>query len=102
MLAKVARWDPDKAWLYAVGGTRTLKEAGLRPLLISRGGSEAHGVQVRRAAHAAGLRWIDRNGPASLEEGPGRWREIRVELTRRKDLVVRSRLGYYSDRRQAP
>jgi Ca-activated chloride channel homolog len=29
------------------------------------------------------------------EEEPGRWREIQVELTRRQDLVVRSRLGYY-------
>jgi Ca-activated chloride channel family protein len=40
--------------------------------------------------------------PVSGEEGPGQWREIQVELTRRKGLVVRSRLGYYSDRRQAP
>jgi Ca-activated chloride channel family protein len=36
------------------------------------------------------------------EEEPGQWREIRVELTRRKDLVVRCRRGYYSDRPQAP
>ncbi len=40
--------------------------------------------------------------PATGEKGPGQWREIQVELTRRKDLVVRSRLGYYSDRQQAP
>jgi VWFA-related protein len=40
--------------------------------------------------------------PASGAAGPGQWREIQVELTRRKDLVVRSRLGYYSDRQQAP
>ena len=40
--------------------------------------------------------------PAGGEEGPGRWRAIQVELTRRKDLVVRSRLGYYSDRPPAP
>lgn len=32
----------------------------------------------------------------------GEWREIQVELTRRKDLVVRSRLGYYSDRAPVP
>jgi glycosyltransferase involved in cell wall biosynthesis len=68
VLAKVARWDPDKAWLYAVGGTCALKEAGLHPLLISRGGSEAHGAQVRRSAQAAGLRWIDRSGPAGLPD----------------------------------
>jgi Ca-activated chloride channel family protein len=40
--------------------------------------------------------------PASGEEGPGQWREIRVEMTRRKDLVVRCRHGYYSDRPRAP
>jgi Ca-activated chloride channel family protein len=40
--------------------------------------------------------------PASGEEGPGQWREIRVELTRGKDLVVRCRRGYYSDRAQTP
>jgi Ca-activated chloride channel family protein len=39
--------------------------------------------------------------PASGGEGPGQWREIRVELTRRKDLVVRCRRGYFSDRPQA-
>jgi glycosyltransferase involved in cell wall biosynthesis len=68
VLAKVARWDPDKAWLSAVRGTQALKEAGLRPLLIARGGAEAHGAQVRDCASAAGLLWVDRSGPASLPE----------------------------------
>jgi Ca-activated chloride channel family protein len=40
--------------------------------------------------------------PASGDQEPGQWREIQVELTRRKDLLVRCRLGYYSDRPQAP
>ena len=40
--------------------------------------------------------------PAGGEEGPGRWREIQVELTRRKDLIVRCRLGYYSNPQQVP
>jgi Ca-activated chloride channel family protein len=40
--------------------------------------------------------------PASGEEGPGQWRQIQVELTQRKDLVVRCRRGYYSDRPQTP
>jgi len=40
--------------------------------------------------------------PPSGGEGPGQWREIQVELTRRKDLVVRCRRGYYSDRSLAP
>jgi glycosyltransferase involved in cell wall biosynthesis len=68
VLAKVARWDPDKSWFAAVEGTRALKEAGRRPLLIARGGSESHGAEVRRAATAAGLSWVDRSGPASLPE----------------------------------
>jgi VWFA-related protein len=33
--------------------------------------------------------------PPGGEARPGQWREIKVELTRRKDLVVRTRLGYY-------
>ena len=38
--------------------------------------------------------------PANGEQGPRRWRELQVELTRRKDLVVRYRHGYYSDWKQ--
>ncbi len=40
--------------------------------------------------------------PASRVEGGRQWREIQVELTRRKDLVVRCRRGYYSGGPQAP
>jgi Ca-activated chloride channel family protein len=40
--------------------------------------------------------------PEAGEEGPAQWREIRVELTRRKDLSVRCRMGYYSNSPQAP
>jgi Ca-activated chloride channel family protein len=40
--------------------------------------------------------------PPSGGEGPGQWREIQVEMTRRKDLVVRSRHGYYGDRLRTP
>jgi len=40
--------------------------------------------------------------PAGAEGEPGQWREIQVELTRREDLVVRSRLGYFSDGPRAP
>ncbi len=40
--------------------------------------------------------------PASGAEGPRQWREVLVELARRKDLVVRSRRGYYSDRPRTP
>jgi Ca-activated chloride channel family protein len=40
--------------------------------------------------------------PAAGGEGGRQWREIQVELTRRKDLVVRCRHGYYSGRTQGP
>jgi Ca-activated chloride channel family protein len=40
--------------------------------------------------------------PASGGEGGRQWREIQVELTRRKGLAVRCRHGYYSDRPQVP
>jgi Ca-activated chloride channel family protein len=40
--------------------------------------------------------------PVGNEAAGAEWREIRVELTRRKDLNVRCRLGYHRDRQQAP
>ncbi len=60
VLTKMARWDPDKRWLGAMGITAELRRKGLRPLLIARGGREAHGTQVLSTARALGLRVIDR------------------------------------------
>ena len=40
--------------------------------------------------------------PASRVEGGRQWREIQVEMTRRKNLVVRCRHGYYSGGPPAP
>jgi Ca-activated chloride channel family protein len=40
--------------------------------------------------------------PAAGAAGAGRWRDIRVELRTRRDLVVRCRRGYYADRQEAP
>lgn len=40
--------------------------------------------------------------PTSRGGVGAKWREIRVELPRRRDLVVRSRLGYFSEGRRAP
>lgn len=56
VLVKMARFDPDKAWLLAVETVAELKRLGWRPLLVARGGSEAHGQEVLTAAGAAGLR----------------------------------------------
>lgn len=55
LLSKVARWDPDKRWLMAVDAVHGLKAQGLRPLLVARGGVEAHGGEVMAHACAIGL-----------------------------------------------
>ena len=56
LLAKVARWDPDKRWLMAVDAVGELKARGLQPLFVARGGIEAHGSEVVARARALGLR----------------------------------------------
>jgi glycosyltransferase involved in cell wall biosynthesis len=60
VLAKMARWDPDKRWLLAMEIVAELKRRGQRPLLIARGGVEAHGHEVKQRAAAMGLRLIER------------------------------------------
>lgn len=60
LLAKVARWDPDKRWLLAIDTIAMLKRAGARPLLIARGGVEAHEHQVLGRARTAGLNVVER------------------------------------------
>jgi glycosyltransferase involved in cell wall biosynthesis len=65
VLGKVARWDPDKRWLLAIDTVRELKRYGKRPLLIARGGMEAHRQEVLARAASTGLRVTERgNGPA--------------------------------------
>jgi glycosyltransferase involved in cell wall biosynthesis len=59
VIVKVARWDPDKRWLAAVRIVAAMKRAGWRPLLIARGGSEAHGADVLAAMSAHGLARVD-------------------------------------------
>jgi glycosyltransferase involved in cell wall biosynthesis len=55
VLAKVARWDPDKRWNMAVEATARLKDRGLRTVLLARGGIEPHGEEVMRTACSLGL-----------------------------------------------
>jgi glycosyltransferase involved in cell wall biosynthesis len=55
VLAKVARWDPDKRWIMAVDIVHALKQRGERPLLVARGGVEAHGREVLERARGLGL-----------------------------------------------
>jgi glycosyltransferase involved in cell wall biosynthesis len=61
LLAKVARWDPDKRWVETLDAIGEMKRARWRPLLLARGGSEPHGAEVLRAAAARGLRVVDRS-----------------------------------------
>jgi glycosyltransferase involved in cell wall biosynthesis len=72
VLSKVARWDPDKRWLLAVDTVAALKRHGRRPLLVARGGIEAHGADVLRRARGLGLVVAERrqraNGVADLVE----------------------------------
>jgi glycosyltransferase involved in cell wall biosynthesis len=60
VLSKVARWDPDKRWLLAMETTAVLKRQHWQPLLIARGGVEAHGAEVLTAAAGMGLRVVER------------------------------------------
>jgi glycosyltransferase involved in cell wall biosynthesis len=69
VVAKVARWDPDKRWLLAVATLAAMKQQGWRPLLIARGGIEAHGDEVLTAAAAAGLRVVERLLPQPGVQG---------------------------------
>ncbi len=67
LLTKVARWDPDKRWLLAVDIVAALQRRGCRPLLVARGGVEAHEAEVIERARNAGLSVVERSG---AEPGP--------------------------------
>ena len=56
LLTKVARWDPEKRWLMAIDAVGELKARGARPLLVARGGVEAHGDEVVARTHAQRLK----------------------------------------------
>jgi glycosyltransferase involved in cell wall biosynthesis len=70
LLVKMARFDPDKRWNLAVDTISELKRRGHRPLLVARGGMEAHGHEVLARAAAQGLRISERkfsqSGPSGL------------------------------------
>jgi glycosyltransferase involved in cell wall biosynthesis len=62
ILAKVARWDPDKRWNMAVEATARLKARGLRTVLLARGGIEPHGREVMYNARSLGLKVKEAGG----------------------------------------
>jgi hypothetical protein len=57
VVSKVACWDPDKRWLWAMDTMGAMKHVGWQPLLIARRGVEPHGAEVLAAAAALGL-WV--------------------------------------------
>jgi glycosyltransferase involved in cell wall biosynthesis len=60
ILAKLARWHPDKRWATSLAIVAEIKRRGWRPLLIARGGDEPYGGEMRSLARSLGLRWADR------------------------------------------
>jgi len=59
-ITKVARWDPEKRWDFAVDAVSAMKGAGMAPVLLARGGAperagdviarcRSHGLRVKRA-----------------------------------------------------
>jgi glycosyltransferase involved in cell wall biosynthesis len=72
LLAKMARWDPDKRWLAAIDLVAEMKRQGWQPLLLARGGMELHREEVLGAAWAHRLRVVERSwtqpGAAGLAE----------------------------------
>ncbi len=69
ILSKVARWDPDKGWNAAVEATATLKRAGIKVVLLARGGIEPHGHDVLRHASRLGLRVNDAHARSDGHDG---------------------------------
>lgn len=69
LLAKIARYHPDKRWNMAVEAAAGLKARGDRSVLLARGGIEPHGGEIMHRARAVGLqiRDIDSRG-ASTED----------------------------------
>ncbi|MDJ0786306.1 MAG: glycosyltransferase family 4 protein [Myxococcota bacterium] len=69
VLAKMARWDPDKRWLETLGLVAEMKRQNWRPLLLARGGAEEYGSEVLDAARAHGLKVVDRTWSEPGAEG---------------------------------
>lgn len=61
LLVKVGRFDPDKRWTTAVEAVAILKDRGLTPTWIIRGGMEPHGAEIFHRAKSLGLTVHDIN-----------------------------------------
>jgi glycosyltransferase involved in cell wall biosynthesis len=69
-LVKVGRFDPDKNWMQAIDAVAELRDGGMEPQLIVRGGREPYGAAVFARAVQRGLRVqpvaADGDDPAAL------------------------------------
>jgi glycosyltransferase involved in cell wall biosynthesis len=90
VVVKMARFDPDKRWLAAVRSIALMKHAGWRPLLVARGGAEAHGAEVMAAIRAHGLVCVDREW---REGGPGDLLEALRDVDDVDVVNLRSHVG---------
>jgi len=102
LLTKMARWDPDKRWLAAIEAVAEMKRHGWRPLLVARGGLEAHRRDVLEAAWSRRLRVTERAwAPAGAEELANALRDLDdvdvVELHSHVDPEARRALFRASD-----
>lgn len=57
LMAKIGRYDPDKRWLMAIEAIGVLKQIGMRPKIIVRGGMEPHRNDIYNLAMQNGLAW---------------------------------------------
>jgi glycosyltransferase involved in cell wall biosynthesis len=88
VLAKVARFDPDKRWLATIDIVAELKQHGARPLLVARGGIEAHGREVLARARQLGLSVAERQALPGVAGMIGVLRHVQdVDI-----LILRSHL----------
>lgn len=55
-ITKVARWDPEKRWDYAIDAVSVTKGAGMAPVLIARGGAPERAGDVLARIRHHGLR----------------------------------------------
>jgi glycosyltransferase involved in cell wall biosynthesis len=68
-ITKIARWDPDKRWLGSIEIVARLRELGMRPLLVARGGREPYGAEILRAMRRAGLSIVERDNATGDPRG---------------------------------
>ena len=52
---KVARFDPDKRWLWAIDATAAMRDAGMRPRFIMRGSRSDYADTIGARIRARGL-----------------------------------------------